>query len=164
MSVMHGDPQVLGYLGRALSLELSAVQLYSTQARLVASWGLDDPAKRLREESREELEHVERIIARMLALGAAPSSSQLRPVRLGKDLIALLQADYDFELELVRLYYDAASYCARAALQDDRLFFETLYKEESAHAKELTDWIQTLEVSLADPRRPQREKRSRSLV
>jgi bacterioferritin len=158
MSVMHGDPKVLGYLGRALSLELSAVQLYSTQARLVASWGLDDPARRLREESREELEHVERIIARMLALGAAPAASQLRPVRLGADLVALLTADYEFELELVQLYHDAATYCARAAHADDRVFFETLYKEEAAHAKELTDWIKTLEVSLADPRRPVRER------
>jgi bacterioferritin len=152
---MHGDPRVLGYLGRALSLELSAVQLYSTQARLVASWGLDEPARRLREESREEMEHVERVIARMLALGAAPNASQLRPVRLGSDLVALLQADYVFEMELVQLYYDAATYCARSAQQDDRIFFETLFKEEQTHATELTDWIKQLEVSIADPRRPQ---------
>ena len=41
------DQRILGYLGRALSLEFSAVQMYSTQARLVASWGLDGPAARL---------------------------------------------------------------------------------------------------------------------
>lgn len=159
MSPTHGDPRVLGYLGRALSLELSAVQLYSTQARLVASWGLDEPARRLREESREELEHVERVIARMLAHGAAPNASQLRPVSLGKDLLALLRADYDFELELVQLYHDAATYCARSAYQDDRLFFETLFEEEQSHAKDLTEWMQTLETSLADPRRPRRQDR-----
>jgi bacterioferritin (cytochrome b1) len=33
-------PRVLGYLGRALSLELSAVQQYMTQASLVELWGL----------------------------------------------------------------------------------------------------------------------------
>jgi bacterioferritin len=159
MSAMHGDARVLGYLGRALSLEFSAVQLYSTQARLVASWGLDEPARRLREESREEMEHVERIIARMLALGAAPNASQLRPARLGGDLLALLRADYDFELELVQLYHDAATYCARAAYQDDRIFFETLFREEQAHAQELIEWMQTLEVSLADPRRPLHQDR-----
>ncbi|MEJ2509050.1 MAG: bacterioferritin, partial [Gammaproteobacteria bacterium] len=44
--MMHRSPdqRVLGYLGRALSLELSAVQQYSTQARLVAAWGLNEPA------------------------------------------------------------------------------------------------------------------------
>ena len=59
------DQHILGYLGRALSLEFSAVQMYSTQARLVASWGLDGPAARLVAEAREEMGHVERIIDRM---------------------------------------------------------------------------------------------------
>ncbi|NNJ90420.1 MAG: bacterioferritin, partial [Gammaproteobacteria bacterium] len=56
------DVKVLGYLGRALSLELSAVQLYTTQARLVSIWGLDKAADRLRQEAQEETEHAERII------------------------------------------------------------------------------------------------------
>ena len=47
---------MLGYLGRALSLEMSAVQLYMTQARLVAAWGLTEPAERLRNEAHEEME------------------------------------------------------------------------------------------------------------
>ncbi len=43
---INADERVLGYLGRALSLELSAVQLYSTQAMLVATWGLADVAEK----------------------------------------------------------------------------------------------------------------------
>ena len=41
---MVADQRVLGYLGRALSLELSAVQLYTAQARLAESW----PTERFR--------------------------------------------------------------------------------------------------------------------
>ena len=37
MAAVH--PRVLGYLGRALSLELSAVQQYMTHASLVGLWG-----------------------------------------------------------------------------------------------------------------------------
>ena len=66
------DPRILGYLGRALSLELSAVQLYSTQARLVTTWGLDQAAARLGAETREETGHVERIIARRSVSGLRP--------------------------------------------------------------------------------------------
>lgn len=147
------DPRILGYLGRALSLEFSAVQMYSTQARLVASWGLDDAARRLREESHEEMQHVERIIARMLALGAAPNASQLRPVKLGGDLHALLQADYAFETELVQLYLDAARHGARIGSNDDRIFFQTLLEEEQAHARELVAWIQELDRPVEEQRR-----------
>ncbi len=84
------DLKVLGYLGRALSLEYSAVQLYSTQSRLVASWGLDKEAEKFQAEAREELGHADRIITRMLAKGVAPNASQLRPVKLGPDLLTLL--------------------------------------------------------------------------
>ena len=55
MLTARADQGVLGYLGRALSLEFSAVQLYSTQARLVAYWGLASAAERLRHEAEEEL-------------------------------------------------------------------------------------------------------------
>ena len=149
----RADQRVLGYLGRALSLEFSAVQLYSTQARLVATWGLDEPAERLRQEAREEMEHVERIIARMLALGAAPNASQLRAVRLGKDLRELLLVDQAFERELVRLYYDAATHSARIGSHDDRVFFQTLLDEERIHAQELAVWIQQLDrpIDLQEP-------------
>ncbi|MGA7966443.1 MAG: ferritin-like domain-containing protein [Gammaproteobacteria bacterium] len=139
------DQRVLGYLGRALSLEFSAVQQYSTQARLVATWGLAEPANRLRDEATEEMGHVDRVIARMLAVGVAPSASQLRPVQLGHDLQALLRHDQMLEHELVRLYDDATRYCARQGDHDNRLFFATLLEEEMAHGRELAGWLEGLE-------------------
>ncbi len=152
MSAPRTDQRILGYLGRALSLELSAVQMYSTQARLVATWGLDEPARHLRQEAHEEMQHVERIIARMLALGVAPNASQLRPVQLGSDLRSLLQADFVFETELVQLYLDAATHAARIGSHDDRVFFQGLLDEEQAHARELTQWLQELDRPLEEPR------------
>lgn len=149
------DQRILGYLGRALSLELSAVQTYSTQARLVATWGLDGPARRLRDEAHEEMRHVERIIARMLALGVAPSGSQLRPALVRGDLLSLLEADYSFEMELVGLYRDAATQSERIARRNDRVFFQALLEEEQAHAQALVEWMRTLERPVEPPaRRP----------
>jgi len=153
MMPVRTDPRTLGYLGRALSLELSAVQMYSTQARLLANWGLDGPAERLRKESLEEMQHVERIIARMLALGVAPNASQLRPAAVGPDLLSLLQADQAFEMELVQLYYDAATHAARMGSHDDRVFFQGLLEEERTHARELAQWIGELSRPIEDDRR-----------
>jgi len=134
------DQGVLGYLGRALSLEFSAVQLYSTQARLVAYWGLGSAAERLRHEAEEELQHADRIIERMLALGVAPNASQLRPVKLGENLVETLKINQEFEQELIKLYHAAASYSARIGDHDSRLFFNTLLEEEKTHHKELLEW------------------------
>jgi bacterioferritin len=93
------------------------------------------------------MQHVERIIARMLALGVAPNASQLRPVRLGDDLRSLLQAGFAFEKEVVQLYADAAGHAARIGSHDDRVFFQALFAEEQTHAQELMQWIQELERS-----------------
>lgn len=154
MSAARGDQALLGYLGRALSLEFSAVQMYSTQARLVATWGLDGAASRLAAEAREEMGHVDRIIARMLALGAAPNASQLRPAAVGPDLLGLLQRDQAFELELVELYRNAAGHAARIGSLDDRVFFQGLLEEEQAHAQQLAQWIQQVERPTGARQRP----------
>lgn len=145
MFYASSDQQVLGYLGRALSLELSAVQQYSTQARLVAGWGLEQAAERLRRESSEELGHVDRIIARMLALGVAPNASQLRPVSLGRNLQELLMQNQQFEQQLVHMYQQAVQHCVRTGDHDNRLFFETLLAEENAHVQDIARWLETLQ-------------------
>jgi bacterioferritin len=149
MLITSADQTILGYLGRALSLELSAVQMYSTQARLVDSWGLAEVAGKFSAEAGEEMAHAERIISRMLALGVAPNASQLRPVRLGHSLQQLLQHDYAFEQELVGLYEAATRYCAAAGDHDSRVFFEALLGEEQEHARGLKRWLQQLQQTEA---------------
>jgi bacterioferritin len=141
----NADLRVLGYLGRALSLELSAVQLYSTQAKLVEMWGLSEVAEKFSKESREEMQHAERIIARMLALGVAPNASQLRPVKLGSDLQSLLTHDYAFENEIISLYEKACAHTAKSGDHENRLLFEALLKEEQSHAKELKRWLEDMQ-------------------
>ncbi len=145
MLTASADQRVLGYLGRALSLELSAVQLYTTQAKLVEAWGLGEVAEKFRAEASEELGHAERIISRMLALGVAPNASQLRPVKLGQNLQQLLEHDYAFEMELVSLYEDASHHCKRIGDKDNRLLFETLLAEEQEHGRSLSEWLQQLD-------------------
>jgi bacterioferritin len=145
MFAIRSDQKVLGYLGRALSLELSAVQQYSTQARLVASWGLSEAAASLRKEADEELKHADRIIERMLAIGVAPGGSQLRAVQLATDLSGLLLANQQFEADVIQLYRSAAGHCASVGDHDSRVFFEELLKEEQQHLAELDAWLQQLQ-------------------
>ena len=146
MSAAAGQRVVLGYLGRALSLELSAVQQYSTHAQLAQMWGFKDFAVKLRDESRGEMEHVERIIARMLSLGGVPNASMLRPVQVGSNLAELLLKNHQLEHQLVALYSDAAGFCARHADNDNRLFFATLLAEEQSHGEQLEQWLQQVDA------------------
>jgi bacterioferritin len=137
-------PRVLGYLGRALSLELSAVQQYMTQASLVEGWGDADAAQRFRQETVEEMRHAETIVKRMLALGVAPGSSQLRPPGHGRDLEALLRQNMVLEEELVNLYAEAVRFCLLVGDRDSEAFFRQLWTDEQHHAEELAGWLQSL--------------------
>jgi bacterioferritin len=145
MGAVH--PRVLGYLGRALSLELSAVQQYMTQASLVELWGDLEAAQRFRQETVEEMQHAETIVKRMLTLGVAPSASQLRPVSHAGDLVGLLRHNAALEADLVNHYAEAVRFCLLVGDADSERFFRELWTDEQHHAEELTQWLRSLGAS-----------------
>jgi bacterioferritin len=141
-------PRVLASLGRALSLELSAVQQYIFQATLAEAWGDLGAAARFRQETVEEMQHAERIVKRMLALGVAPAASQLRPVSHAPDLVGLLQHNGSLENDLIEHYADAVRFCVLIGDADSETFFQELWNEESHHGEELAAWLTSLGAGL----------------
>ena len=142
MGAVH--PRVLGYLGRALSLELSAVQQYMTQASLVGLWGDAAAAERFRRETVEEMQHAEKIVQRMLAVGVAPAASQLRAVTHAPYLIGLLRHNTQLENDLISLYAEASRYCVLVGDASNEAFFRELLNDEQHHGAELSAWLQSL--------------------
>ncbi len=134
-------PRVLAYLGRALSLELTAVQQYMTQASLAESWGDREAADRFRHETVEEMQHAERIVARMITLGVAPGSSQLKAVTTAPTLEGLLERNTDLEDQLIRHYAEASRFCQQIQDDGNRSFFEALLAEEQSHGREVAAWL-----------------------
>jgi bacterioferritin len=139
-------PRVLAFLGRALSLELSAVQQYMTQASLAELWGDLEAAARFRQETVEEMRHAERIVQRMLASGVAPGASQLRPVSHAPDLLELLRRNAVLEDELIDHYAEAQRFCQLIGDQAHHSFFADLWQEERQHGQELASWLNNLEA------------------
>jgi len=142
MAAVH--PRVLGYLGRALSLELSAVQQYMTHASLVELWGDPEAAQRFRQETVEEMQHAERLVQQMLSLGVAPAASQLRPVSHAPDLIGLLRLNGVLEADLIEHYAEAVRFCVLVGDRPNEAFFRALWNEEQQHGQQLSAWIQAL--------------------
>jgi len=142
MDAVH--PRVLGFLGRALSLELTAVQQYMTQASLVGLWGDEASAERFREETVEEMQHAERIVQQMLSLGVAPAASQLQPVTHATDLVGLLEQNADLEQQLVSHYDEAVRFCRLLNDQHNAAFFQSLLEDEQHHMQDLETWLKEL--------------------
>lgn len=138
-------PRVLAALGKALSLELSAVQQYMTHACLIEQWQHTEAAVRFREEAVEEMKHSERIIKRMLAIGVGPAASQLRSVITAENLEGLLMANIQLENDLIFHYNEAARFCQLISDRDHSDFFQALLEEEELHGVELGNWLQELQ-------------------
>ena len=134
---MHFDPRLSGYLTRALSHELAAVQQYLMQAKLAGLWGMADMSARLREDVNEELVHAERLMERMLVLGIPSNATQLPAVRTGRSVEEMLQIDRELEIEAVRLYEDAAHYCARIRDSETQALFADILQDELGHLGDL---------------------------
>jgi len=145
MAYTDTDPKVLGFLGRALSLEMTAVQQYLTLSRLLKLRGFDEIADKFKHEAQEEMAHADRIIGRMLVLGVAPAATQLRSAQLGDSLPALINSAQALESEILSFYQQAVNHCAHINDFDNRLFFEQLLQEEREHVGALDDILAKLQ-------------------
>ena len=134
---MSTDPRTLGWIARALTHEMSAVQQYLAQSVLARLWGNPELAAHLRHEAIEELEHAERLMERLIVLGVAPSAGNLPPARLGRSVEDLLASDRQLEVDAVRLYDQAVVHARRMRDGDSAALLEDILREELAHVQEL---------------------------
>ena len=134
---MSVDPRTLGWLSRALTHEMGAVQQYLAQSVLARLWGDEALAQHLRHEAVEELEHAERLMERLILLGVAPSAGNLPPARLGRGVTDLLTADRVLEVDAVRLYQEAVAHARRMRDADSAALLEGILEEELRHVHEI---------------------------
>jgi bacterioferritin len=134
---MSVDPRTLGWLSRALTHEMSAVQQYLAQSVLARLWGDEELARKLRSEAVEELGHAERLMEQLIVFGVAPASGNLPPSRLGRSADELLAADRQLEVDAVRLYQDAAAHARRMRDSGSAALLEGILAEEMAHVQDI---------------------------
>lgn len=133
--------QILGYLGRALSLEFSAGQHYLAQASLAKFRQEMEYAEGFVTLANEEFQHANLITDRMVAQGALPAGSVLRPATAAHNIIEALRTCEDREIALIHLYTEAAQYCANFGATDDHQLFTRLLEEEQAQLVRVQAWL-----------------------
>lgn len=143
----HIDPRLSGYLSRALSHEMAAVQQYLLQAKLTGMWGLSAQSAHFRNDVNEELVHAERLMERMLVLGIPCNGTQLPPTRPGRTVEEMLRIDQELEIEAIRLYEEAAAYCARRQDGETLQLVRSILEDEWAHLRELEQQLSALPKS-----------------
>ncbi len=130
---MKGDAKVIEYLNAALRSELTAVSQYWLHYRLQEDWGFGHLADKSRAESIEEMQHADRLIARIIFLEGHPNLQKLDPLRIGQTLKETLEADLAAEHEARTLYIEARGHCEKVADFPTKALFESLIADEEGH-------------------------------
>lgn len=130
---MQGDAKVIDYLNRALRSELTAISQYWLHYKLQEDWGLGHMAKKSRAESIEEMNHADRLIARIIFLEGHPNLQKLDPIRTGQTPKETLECDLAAEHDARSLYSEAREYCREAGDYVTMELFEALLADEEGH-------------------------------
>jgi bacterioferritin len=130
---MRGDAKVIEYLNTSLRHELTAVNQYWLHYRILDNWGFKDLAKKWRAESIEEMQHADRLVARILFLEGFPNMQTLDPLRIGETVLEIMHADLAAEMDARALYLEAAQYCSGVNDRVSKNLFEEVAHDEEEH-------------------------------
>ena len=142
---LKGDKKVIEQLNEALYLELGAVNQYWLHYRLLEDWGYTLLAKKERAESIEEMQHADKLVARIIFLEGHPNLQTVAPLRIGQNVKEVLEADLAGEYDARAAYKKSRDICHDAGDYVTMKLFEELLIDEEGHIDFLETQLELLE-------------------
>jgi bacterioferritin len=140
---MKGEANVIDALNKALTIELTAINQYFIQAKMLKNWGYLTLAKKMYEESIGEMKHADQLIERILFLEGIPNIARYDVIRVGSDVEQQLQNDLKLETSGVKAYNSAIDLSVKAQDNGTRELLAGILVSSEEHV----DWLET-QISL----------------
>lgn len=137
---MKGDRKIIEYLNGVLANESTAATQYFMHARLYKQLGLYRLCARAYQEAIGEMQHADRLIERILALGGTPNPQDVKSLQDVKKLLVgeeILMRDRQLELNCMTLLKEAIAYCGQIDDQASCELLQDIFRDEHEHA----DWL-----------------------
>ena len=136
---MHGDPDIIELLNEVLTAELTAINQYFLDAKMLDNWGLEGLGHHFRDASIDEMKDAERVTDRILYLDGMPNYQRVGPVRIGETALEKLQLALDLEQEAIERYNRGVILARDQGDNGTRQMLAELLVDEEEHA----DWLET---------------------
>ena len=136
---MQGNPEVVDLLNEVLTAELTAVNQYFLDGRMLSSWGYERLGKRFYDESIDEMKDADHLIERILFLEGLPNVQRLGAVRVGEAPVEKLRLALDLEKEAIARLNRGIAVCTQAGDNGSRELLEEILEGEEEHA----DWLES---------------------
>ena len=136
---MQGDAEIIELLNEVLTAELTAVNQYFLDSRMLSNWGYERLGKRFYEESIDEMKDADHLIERVLYFEGMPNLQRLGTVRVGETAPEKLAAALDLEKEAIERLNRGIALCATKGDNGTRELLESILEGEEDHA----DWLES---------------------
>jgi bacterioferritin len=133
------DPRVVELLNDALTFELSIVNKYFLNARMLDNWGFPRLGKVFYDLSIDEMRDADALITRILFFEGHPNVQRLNPIRVGEDAEEMLRLALESEIAAVGQFNAAAHECHDLGDHGTAAVFEEMVRDEEKHA----DWFES---------------------
>jgi bacterioferritin len=143
---MQGDPEIIEFLNEALTAELTAINQYFIHAKMNENWGYERLAKKIYDESLDEMRDAEKLIERILYLEGGPNLQRLGPVGVGETVPEQFELDLATEVAAVERYNRGIELAVAKGDNGTRELLEDLLTHEEEHL----DWIETQQRVIAE--------------
>lgn len=143
-------PELIEYLNRALSLELTGVIQYSQHSYLVTGTDREVYKGFFRDNAEEAQKHAEFLGDKVVALGGIPTVEPAM-IRQSTDLTEMLQQNLKLEREAISAYLNAWNSCGEEDLPT-KFWVEGHIAEEQLHIDELEKLTSERTVNVSSER------------
>src|SRR5687767_4512199 len=136
---MKGNDDVIELLNEVLTAELTAINQYFVDAKMIGNWGYLRLAAKFREDSIDEMRDADELIERILYLEGMPNLQRLGSVRVGESVPEKLSLALEVEREAVERLNRAIARCVELGDNGSRDLLAGILHGEETHA----DWLET---------------------
>jgi bacterioferritin len=136
---MQGDAEIIELLNEVLTAELTAVNQYFLDGKMLSNWGYERLGSKFRDESIDEMKDADALIERILYLDGMPNVQRLSTVRVGETAPEKLTAALDLEKEAIERLNRGIATCTAKGDNGSRDLLEDILEGEEEHA----DWLES---------------------
>jgi bacterioferritin len=135
---MKGNDKLIGVLNQLLADELTAISQYMVHSEMCENWGYGKLHTAVEKQAVDEMHHAEWLIQRIIFLEGSPVVSKLNPIRIGKDVPAIIGTDQEDELGAIKSYNAGIRLAREVEDQGTAELLIKILKMEEGHV----DWAE----------------------
>ena len=136
---MKAKEGIIDLLNRILTANLTAINQYFVHAKMCENWGYERLHHEVCKRSFDEMKDAGEIIEHILYLEGVPNMQRLGTVQVGETVPEQFKADLKAEQDMLKLYTEGVTHCAKVGDYTTRHMLEDMQKDTDGHI----DWIET---------------------